>query len=198
MIAITIFLVSLFAPSPILEENKWKKSLEKDDITIYTRPVEESNFKEFLAEATMEGSIDKFIDIFTDIESYPSWMPDCKSAETVNNPTPNDITYHMKLKVPFPFAKRDIVQQIILHQNGNVLEIDVLNRPNKLKKLEKYVRMPEAQGKWIITETTDHKISIKFQYFADPGGDIPAWLVNSFIVKNPHLTLLNVKKMMAD
>jgi len=198
MTVIKILLVNLFLTFPILEEYTWKKSLEKDNITIYTRHVEESNFKEFLAETSMKGSINEFIEIFTDIENYPSWVPDCKSVETIDRPSPNDITYHMRLKVPFPFANRDIVQQIVLNKNGTILEIDLVNQAKRVTENKKYVRMQVAKGKWEIEEISQEEISIRFQYFADPGGDIPAWLVNSFIVKSPHLTLRNLKEMMAD
>lgn len=198
MIILKILLFNLLLFFPINEESSWEKSLDKDDIVIYTRLAEESKFKEFLAEVTMEGSIDKFIEIFTDIENYPNWMPDCKSVEVVENPTPNDFTYHMKLKVPFPFSNRDIVQQFILRKDGTTLKVELINRPNKVPEDKKYVRMQQAKGQWIIKEISNEEISIRFQFFADPGGDIPAWLANSFVVKNPHLTLRNLKEMMAD
>lgn len=198
MISIKTFFINLLLLVPALEESIWEKSLDKDDIIIYTRHVEESNFKEFLAETTMEGTIDEFIAIFTDVENYHNWMPDCMNAEIVGNPSATDITYHMKLKVPFPFAKRDIVQQIILTRQESVLEIDLINRPLKVEEEKKYVRMQKGRGKWLIEEISQEKISIRFQYFADPGGDIPAWLVNSFIVKNPHNTLLNLKELLKE
>lgn len=198
MFALYIFLANLSMLFFLPDNSEWELSLEKDEISIYTRSIETSNFKEFLAEATMEGSIDEFKEIILDIENYPEWMPDCKSAEVIEATTLNDVTYHMKLKVPFPFANRDIVQQLILNEKDDILEIEIINRPKKIKPTNKYVRMMGARGKWIIKEISSEEISIKFQYFADPGGDIPAWLVNSFIVKNPHLTLLHVKEMLAD
>lgn len=181
----------------LLDDSEWKLSLEKDEISIYTRNIESSNFKEFLAEATMRGSIEEFREIIMGINNYPEWMPDCKSAEIIDHPNPNDLTYHMKLKVPFPFSNRDIVQQLVLSEHDDMLEIEIINRPLKVKETKKYVRLQRAYGKWSIKQASDENISIRFQYFADPGGDIPAWLVNSFVVKNPHITLLNMKEMMA-
>ncbi len=198
MVALKFLIVnlSLFLFYPA--ENEWELSLEKDDISIFTREVEFSNFDEFLAEAKMTGTINDFKKIIIDIEHYYDWVPDCKSIEILENPNPGNITYHMKLKVPFPFAKRDIVQQIILNETENKLEVLIQNHPNKVKREKKYVRMLQAHGKWTIQEISKTEILIRFQYFADPGGDIPAWLVNSFIVKNPHLSLVNMRKLMED
>jgi len=179
------------------KEGEWEKSMEKDEIIVYTRKVESSPFKEILADAEMYGSIQKFRQIITGIENYTQWMPDCKSAKIIENPSPNDITYHMKLKVPFPFSNRDIIQQIILNESNNKLIVDIINRPNKIEKEKNWVRMLKAEGRWTIEQISHNMVSIKFQYAADPGGGVPAWMVNTFIVKNPHKTLQNVREMMA-
>ena len=183
---------------PLLEESEWELSLDKDDIVVYTRQLETSRFKEFKAESKMFGSIERFKEILTDIKSYPGWVPDCKTAEVVESTSPNNIIYHMKLKVPFPFSSRDIVQQIILMETENILEVKIINQPNKVDEVKNYVRMPVAYGKWVVTQISEDKVDIQFQYLADPGGDIPAWLVNSFIVKNPHLSLKNLRKLIVE
>ena len=74
----------------------------------------------------------------------------------------------------------------------------VVNKPDEIEKENRYVRMPVGKGKWTVTSRSDNEISILFQYFADPGGNIPAWLVNSFVVKNPHLMLQSIRGQMAD
>lgn len=198
MALFNLLLSMLFVPLPVLEETEWEISLDKDDIVIYTRQLESSRFKEFKAESQMVGSIEKFKEILTDIDKYPTWLPDCKAAGIVERANPNDIIYHMKVKVPFPFSNRDIVQQIVLSEKNNQLEVEITNRPNKMKQEENYVRMPVAYGKWIVRQISEDKIEIQFQYMADPGGDIPAWMVNTFVVKNPHLSMKNIRKLMAE
>ena len=198
MFALKILIANLAIFLLTFDENEWKLSLDKDNIIIYTRKTETSRFKEFLAEAKMDGTIEDFKRVITDIAHYTDWIPDCKSAEIIENPNPKNITYHVKLKVPFPFANRDIVQQIVLYETDDKLEVIITNHPKKVKKEKSYVRMPGAEGKWIIEKISENQLSIRFQYLADPGGDIPAWLVNSFIVKNPHLTMVNIRELLAE
>ncbi|MCK5368537.1 MAG: hypothetical protein KAQ62_08285, partial [Cyclobacteriaceae bacterium] len=112
MFAFKILIANLLMILPNLEEGEWKLSLDKDDIIVYTRQLEASQLKEFKAESKMFGSIEKFKEIITDIDKYPVWLPDCKSANIVESTNENNIIYHLKLKVPFPFANRDITQQI--------------------------------------------------------------------------------------
>lgn len=195
--SVTVFLsfITLFSFN---SENEWKKSLDKDNIIIFTRSVDSSPFHEFLAETEMNGSIDKFKEIITDFEGYPDWLPDCKSAEVFENPDTNDFTYHMRIKVPFPFSNRDIIQQIILRESENELTVEIISWPKKIPKEKDYVRMEKADGHWLIKQISEEKVLIKFQYLADPGGGVPTWLVNTFIVKNPHKTLQNLRGLMAD
>lgn len=198
MFTIKILHLNIFLLLLGSSESEWKLSLDKDNIIIFTRDVESSNFNEFLAEAKMTGTIEDFKRIITDIENYAAWVPDCKSTKIVESPNLNNITYHIKLKVPFPFANRDMVQQITLKESKDVLEVLIQNHPNKVKKEKKYVRIQKAYGKWTIKAFSENEISIKFQYLADPGGEIPAWLVNSFIVKSPHKSLKNIRELMAE
>ena len=196
-VLIRLFASIFFLPLPN-EGDEWKKSMDKDGIAIFTRSIESSQFKEFQARAQMEGNFDELKEILFDIDRYHEWMPDCKSAEIVSEQLPDSVIYHMKLKVPFPFENRDVVQQLIVHENQDTLEIEIVNKPDEIEKENKYVRMPVGKGKWTVTSTSDNEISILFQYFADPGGNIPAWLVNSFVVKNPHMMLQSIREQMAD
>lgn len=179
-----------------IQDKEWKKSLDKDDITVYTRAVESSPFLEFLAEAEMNGTVEKFNDLITDFEHYPELLPDCQSAEVIQHPDPNEYTYHMKLKVPFPFAKRDIVQQMVLKKSVNKVTVQISNRPEGLEPQENFMRLLKADGYWEVRQLSEDKISIKFQYLADPGGGVPPWLVNTFIVKSPYKTLRIMREMM--
>jgi len=180
------------------QDAPWKKSLDKDDIVIYTRKVEKSPFHEFLAETEMTGTVEEFRALITDFDHYTDWSPDCQSVELIEQDAPEKYIYHMKLKVPFPFSKRDIVQELILKETESELLIKIVNHPNKIDEEDDAVRMKQGKGEWVIKQISSERISIRFQYLADPGGDIPAWLVNSFIVKNPYKSLRNIRNIIAD
>jgi ribosome-associated toxin RatA of RatAB toxin-antitoxin module len=197
---LSIYLLAFFLSlslSPV-QDKEWKKSLDKDDIIIYTRKVESSPFLEFLAEAEMKGTVKKFGELITDFEHYPELLPDCESAEVMQNPAPNEFTYHMKLKVPFPFTKRDLVQQLVLHRSADKIKVEITNRPHKMEVQKNFIRILRADGRWEVQQISEEKISIKFQYLADPGGGVPPWLVNTFIVNSPYKTLRIMRKMMQE
>ena len=195
-----MFLLTVHVTIGILsvEDEEWKKSLDKDDIIIHTRQTEGSPFNEFLAETEMEGTVKKFCELITDFENYPELFTDCESAIMIQHPESNVYLYHMILKVPFPFARRDIVQQLILDESGNTVTVQINSRPDQLEVQSDIVRIKKADGFWEVEQISDEKISVKFQYLADPGGDVPPWLVNTFVVQSPYKTLRIMREMMQE
>ncbi len=39
----------------------------------------------------------------------------------------------------------------------------------------------------------NNNVTVIYQFHGDPGGDVPAWLANSFVVSHPYKTLQNLK-----
>ena len=179
------------------ETYPWEKTLSKDGVVVYTRKVPSSAFKEFLAEATIKGSIEQFKTLLRDPARQPEWLPNCTETRLVDSLGPGNFTYHMMLRVPFPFENRDLVQQLVFDESPQFLEVSIINRAELVPEQDGYVRMPDIGGSWRVRELEDGMIKVQFQYFADPGGRIPPWLVNTFVVKNPYKTLTNLRRMMA-
>lgn len=197
MIRSTIFLFFVFF-SISQDQSEWKKEMDKEGIIIHTRKISESPFREFLAETTMRGTIASFRKVFSDVSSYPEWMPDCKSVKLIEPASENEFKYHMVLQVPFPLSNRDIVQNVTFIEKPGELRVTLKNCEQCLSAGKGPVRIELSFGSWIVRQKNEEEISIRFQYFADPGGDIPAWLVNKFIVKSPYQTLINLRNILND
>lgn len=178
-------------------EEPWKKGLDKDNVTVYTRSVESSAFKEIRTEATMHGTVAEFRSVISDVSNYPDWMPDCKSVRVIGTPTQEEIIYRMELSVPFPVAKRDMVEQLLFTETRDGLEVSLVSCPICIEPEKGVVRIEVSYGKWIVKQLNPDEIFIQFQCFTDPGGDLPAWLVNSFIEKSPHTMMIQLREVLA-
>ncbi len=193
---IAIFLALLFFGS-FQSRNGWKKALDKDGIVIHTRKVDGSPFHEFLAETRIPGTVPAFKKIFSNVAEYPAWMPECKSAVLIGAAKQNEFTYYMELKVPFPIANRYTIQFVRYNEKPGELTVTLAKCENCQPPKTRSIRIEKAYGNWIVKQENEKEISIRFQYYADPGGGIPAWLVNSFIEKSPHKTLLNLRQLLS-
>jgi len=46
---------------------------------------------------------------------------------------------------------------------------------------------------WIFENLDTKKTKVTYQMHAEPGGSLPAWLINSSVVDPPYKTLINLK-----
>ena len=55
--------------------------------------------------------------------------------------------------------------------------------------LTKHVRIREAFGTYILEPTRENKLRVTWQLYVDPGGALPAWVVNSMLTDLPFKSL---------
>ena len=56
------------------------------------------------------------------------------------------------------------------------------------------VRVSSSSGKWTITPLPNKAVRIDYILETDPGGALPAWLVNLFVTKGPLETFRKLKQ----
>ena len=67
--------------------------------------------------------------------------------------------------------------------------------PNNLAEKKDVVRIRNAEGKWIFEDLKNGHIRVTYQFYGDPEGNIPSWIINLFIVDGPYDTLINLRSM---
>jgi len=55
------------------------------------------------------------------------------------------------------------------------------------------VRVHRSYGKWIISPAGNKTVKVDYTLETDPGGSIPAWLVNMFATKGPMESFRKLK-----
>lgn len=73
--------------------------------------------------------------------------------------------------------------------------IDILGAADYIPPQKDLVRVKSIKGYWKFTPLGGNRVEVVYQVHNDPGGSLPAWLVNSVAVSQPFNTLLNMRKM---
>lgn len=194
---VAAFIFSLFLMNGIAQETEWKLEKEKDGIAVYTREVGGMKIKEFKATATINSKTDFLVAMVLDAETYIDWIDNIKKAEIVEIISPDEFYVYTEADVPWPFENRDIVtlNKIVRNKATGAAKIEIAGVTGIVPEKEEIVRMPESAGFWEFTPQKDGEIAVVYQYLADPGGGIPEWLVNMFLVDGPFKTLENMKRI---
>jgi hypothetical protein len=170
------------------QSNKWKLIKDKDGIRVYESETPNSNFKSIKVECTLIGTYDKLIATLSDVPHHKDWVYNNKTAYIIKKITPYDFYYYTETSIPWPMSNRDDVVHLKIMRDSlpKFLKISAIGEANFIPEKSGKVRVLHTAINWYITMPTSRAISIVYVFQADPGGSLPAWLVNSFADKGPY------------
>lgn len=200
MKALYICLLSLPTFFPASDKNEWTLRREKDGIDIYSRPSDLSKFNDIRVDMDLTGTVDQLAAILRDVDNYTDWVYATRTSKMIKKVSENEVIYYAEVATPWPAANRDYYADMKITFNPanhsmNVLSVGIRDYQPEKKDL---VRVPMSRGFWAVTTQSARKIHLQYILQIDPGGSIPAWILNSFVAKAPLETFSNLKKKMED
>jgi len=133
-----------------------------------------------------------------DIKTCSEWVYHTKSATIIKQVSPSDIYYYSEVNIPWPVHNRDFVAHLKVTQDPKtkVVTIDAPVISNMVPAKDGIVRVENSTGKWIITPVDSSHVSIVYTLHLDPGGSVPAWLINMFAAQGPTESFKGLKKQL--
>lgn len=199
----TFFCILIFAlladDSTLAQERNWSEAKNKNGIAVYTRQAAGSKFKEFKAVTVFETSLQALIAVLMDSKGYTKWYADCVESKTLKQVNEKEFYRHMIVAAPWPVENRDLVSRVVASQNPQtkVVTIDLFNEKNYIPESKDAIRIPESRGFWKLTPK-ENKVEVEYQYMGDPGGSLPSWAVNLFIVDGPYKSLMALRDVVGE
>ncbi len=182
------------------QQDNWKLELNKNDVKIWTRKLENSNLKECKMLATMNTSVDKLLGIFTNHKLYEKFMYKTKpgSVKLVKKVSEDDFYVYMVATAPL-VKDRDIVIHFTIDRNqpnGSIVMNMDANSWNLVEKQESCVRITKMKGMYKFTPTKDGKVEIFHQSYSYPGGGIPESLANFVVTDAPYSLVQKIRDLL--
>jgi hypothetical protein len=172
---------------------------EKNGIKVFMASVENSKFKNIRVQALMEGTISKLVNILFQVDKMPEWVYKCKEAYILKQITPNEFIYYNETALPWPASNRDAVIRLNLYPDTlhHIVRISAVSEAKFMDEKKDLVRVPYSKAMWYVAEA-GNKITIDYTFEVNPGGSLPAWLVNMLADKGPYESfeklMINLKK----
>lgn len=194
VLAVCVSLISfnLFAQ----QECELKK--EKDGIKISACPVAGSDVKAIHVEFDVTSTPEKYISIVTDIDNYKLWRYREKNHRLVKKISDHELIYYTQISAPFPVSDRDLVSHLTIQRDSatQILTVVVEAIPDYLPEKNDFVRVPKSKSVMKLTPLKNNRLHADCFIEVDPGGQIPAWVVNSFSTTAPYETFRNLIQRM--
>ncbi len=192
----TIMLFSFIGEMTVIS-TEWEMVKEQNGIKVYTREVESKDFKELKMEGVIKGqSLSSFVALFHDLNSYHKWVYSFGEAKVLRHISETEMIYYLRSDFPWPLSDRDFVVKNKIWQDVNTLAFHshsiIYNK--FYNEIDDCVRVTEFEASWVITPKSKGEYYLNYYFNTDPNGNIPAWLVNSFLDVGPLHTVENLEK----
>ena len=194
-----IFFISLCTCFAATAQQDWKLAKDKDGIKVFLASREDSKFKSIRVECVLDGTISKLISILENVSGHPGWVYKTKKANLLKQVNFLDFIYYSESNMPWPVSNRDGVYHLKINYDTahNILHVNASAEPAFVPKNEGIVRVPYSKASWYVTEAKN-KLTIDYTFEVDPGGSLPAWMVNMFADKGPYETFSKLSSMLKE
>lgn len=199
-ILISIILLS-FTVS-LAQDKEWKLESNKNDMQVYTRMSADSPIKELKIELDVDASLSQLVKILEDVDFYPNWIYSCSSSYVVEEVEKGDFYYYVEMDFPWPLSNRDLVQHSVMEQDPSTLEININttteSSAEKVALKKDNIRLITGSIHWKLTPISVNKTHIYYHLVTNPGGNLPAWIVNMAIDLGPSKTMKKLKESVGE
>ena len=202
-----VFLCALVLLSAA-QAGEWELAKQQDGITVQTRKVADSAFREFRGEVEVSANINSVMAVLDDTANFTRWMHQCAEAKLLHKESLLQRYQYLVNDFPWPAADRVLlIRNHISQADDRVVTVSLDGvLPDELPEPARAV-LPQNKGaKWVtqlrgfyrLTPLDAARTSVVFQLHLDPAGALPASLVNSMIVDNPFETLRQLRERASD
>ena len=178
----------------------WHLEKDKDQIQVYTRDVAGKPLKELRVVSHFNVNAHTFLAFISDISAQPHYLYNCLASKLLKSNSEREHIYYQQTGLPWPCSNRDGIYRQIVQPDlkNNVIYIKIESLCKYLPEKDGFVRVPTLVASWKLNILPDNTLLAEYQISLDPGGLVPAWLVNLFIDKAPYESFVKMKKMMHD
>lgn len=201
-LSISLFLLLLspvFLSAQSASDYEWKLKRDKDGIQVYMREQDGSDLKELKFTTEIEASLNAVAAILTDVEGFDNWVYASIESYTIEEISDTEVYYYASLDFPWPLSNRDLVLHSRFWQDKETLAIHsaTYSAHDKMEEQEDFIRIIKADLFWTFTPIGDGKVRVDYQLNSDPGGNIPAWMINLAADQGPLQTMIKFKEEIA-
>jgi hypothetical protein len=179
-------------------QENWVLQKENDGIKISSRHSATSAFNDIRVQLDLPGNIDQLARILLDIKKYKEWSYATKVSELVKQLAPGKLIYYSEIEVPWPATNRYFYANFDLRQDTvkQTLRLIAVNLPDYGPAPKDLTKVTFSRGTWNVTTISSKSIHVDYTLELNPGGTLPAWVLNLFSTKGPMESFENIKKKM--
>lgn len=176
-------------------QEDWKLQTEQNGIKVYLRQQEESAFNALRATFEAEATLSQYAALVLNVEEYKYWNYAATNPYVVKKINESELIYYTEAKAPWPVVDRYVVVHLKVMQDpmSKIMKITINNVPDQIPEQAGFVRIKKYNAVIQVAPITETRVRVDYRLSVDPGGSIPAWVINMVSKKMPVNTFTNLK-----
>ena len=186
-------IVGLTALSSMAFAEQWQVAKDEQGIQVSLSDVAGSKYKAYRGVTLIKAPVATIVRLQEDVAGSCAWIHECKQQKLLKHEGDQSWTY-AQFNTPWPVTARDSVLHVttIQGEDGGVTRT-IEAAPTYQPEEKGFVRVTEAKGYWKLVPKGD-ATEVTYQLHTNPGGSVPSWLANKFVVEAPFNTLKALKE----
>jgi hypothetical protein len=182
--------------SALFAQYEWVLKKDEDSIKVYTSHTDASRFKSIKATFTVNATLSQLAAMVWNVNVYDQWQYNTIHPKILKEINSKEMIYYAEIVAPWPVSNRDMVVRLSIEQNvkTKVVTIHSKSESSFVPEEEGIVRVPSSTAQWIITPIHKKKLGVEYTIQIDPGGSVPAWMVNMVCAEAPHESFMNLRE----
>jgi hypothetical protein len=177
---------------------EWREIADEEGIKVYQREVPGTSFVSFRGIGVVNADIFDVYAVIFDIKNKTSLLSNCLDYQLLQYKGLGNLVVYTRTGAPFIFiSDRDsVLETKVTFENEKKRIIATFEKTDDsiFPPQDDAVRTKALKGGWILEAQADGSTRITYEVNADPGGLLPAWLVNLGSRKLPLNTIRNMRE----
>ena len=201
MLKCPVFIIVLISLSFLASgQDKWDLIKDQDGIKVYTMRVQNEKFKQVRADFELKATEDQLISVLQNIPHQKDWSYGTKKTYLINKKSKDTLIYYSEVELPWPLSNRDLVIELSFKKDtvNKTLSIQAKSIPGVVPDNPKLVRVPYSLAQWDVKVQPNKLLKVSYTFKTDPGGALPAWLVNFAASTGPYNSFHKLREIMTE
>lgn len=172
----------------------WQLKKEAEGIKVSLKEYPGSAYKAYQGVTVMKTSIAKLRSLQEDIAGSCAWIYSCKSQKVLKSGA-SEVWVYSTFDTPAMVSSRDAIIHATSSEgaDGSVTR-KLVGESSYLPEQKGFVRVTQLEGSWRFVPKGEGLVEVTYQMHSEPGGSVPSWLANSFVVDAPFNTLKSLRE----
>ena len=182
----------------IAQEQDWILSKDTKDLKTYYRESDNSDIKELNIETSIDAPALFIFELINDVDLYDDWVYRTTEAKLMKTYNDQSLQYYAVVDFPWPCDDREMYIDSEYSISDDKKYIVTTSKAAARKDIEdrkSHVRILELDLSWVLSEDENGTTNITYTLRSDPGGFIPAWMVNLALEAGPTNTMNSLKEL---